>query len=74
MYWKSKPSLNNKVSERRKKCGFTQIELAEMVSVTRQTIISLEKGDYIPSVALALKLADALDTNVERLFILEGES
>lgn len=70
MYWKSKPSLDNRVAERRKKCGFTQAGLAEKVSVTRQTIISLEKGDYVPSVALALRLADALDTNVERLFIL----
>ncbi len=72
MYWKSKPNLNNVVTERRKKCGFTQAELAKLAEVTRQTIISLEKGDYIPSVALALKLAEVMDTNVERLFILEA--
>lgn len=73
MYWKSKPNLTNRVYERRKKCGLTQVELANLASVTRQTIISLEKGDYVPSVALALKLAETLDTNVERLFILKED-
>lgn len=71
MYWKSKPVVKNHVVERRKKCNFTQSELADLVAVTRQTIISLEKGNYVPSVALALKLAEVMDTNVERLFILK---
>ena len=71
MYWKSKPIIENNVAVRRKKCGFTQVQLADLVFVTRQTIISLEKEDYVPSVALALKLAEVMDTNVERLFILK---
>ena len=71
MYWKSKPIIENSVAVRRKKCGFTQVQLADLVFVTRQTIISLEKEDYVPSVALALKLAEVMDTNVERLFILK---
>jgi putative transcriptional regulator len=49
----------------------SQQRLAEMVSVSRQTIVSIEKGDYAPSVKLALRLAEALETTVEELFTLE---
>ena len=49
----------------------SQQQLAEMVSVSRNTIISIERGDYAPSVKLALLLAKALETTVEDLFILE---
>lgn len=42
-----------------------------MVSVSRQTIISIERGDYSPSVKLALLLAQKLNTSVEELFQLE---
>jgi putative transcriptional regulator len=49
----------------------SQQQLAEMVGISRQTIISIEKGDYAPSVKLALLLAEKLDTTVEQLFILE---
>lgn len=65
-----KPTLTNTVQEHRKNNQLTQVELAEVVGVTRQTIISIEKGNYIPSVALALKLANALNTSVEELFLL----
>lgn len=74
MYWKIKPKIDNNVSVTRKKSGLTQSELANLAFVTRQTIISLEKGDYVPSVALALKLAEVMNTKVESLFILRGES
>ena len=49
----------------------SQQRLAEMVSVSRQTIVSIEKGDYAPSVKLALLLAEVLETSVEELFTLE---
>lgn len=49
----------------------SQQRLAEMVSVSRNTIVSIEKGDYAPSVKLALLLARKLETTVEELFILE---
>ena len=49
----------------------SQQQLAEMVSVSRQTIVSIEKGNYAPSVKLALLLADVLETSVEELFTLE---
>jgi putative transcriptional regulator len=48
--------------------GMTQQELAERVGVTRQTIISIEKGKYKPSVELALRLARVFDAPVESLF------
>ena len=49
----------------------SQQQLAEMVSVSRQTIVSIEKGNYAPSVKLALLLAAVLETSVEELFTLE---
>ncbi len=49
----------------------SQQQLADMVSVSRQTIVSIERGDYAPSVKLALLLAAKLETTVEQLFQLE---
>jgi len=49
----------------------SQQQLADMVSVSRQTIVSIEKGDYAPSVKLVLLLAAKLETTVEELFQLE---
>lgn len=49
----------------------SQQQLAELVGVSRQTIVSIERGDYAPSVKLALLLAMTLGTKVEDLFILE---
>ncbi len=49
----------------------SQQQLADMVRVSRQTIVSIERGDYSPSVKLALLLAHKLDTSVEQLFQLE---
>lgn len=51
----------------------SQAQIAEKVAVTRQTIIAIERGDYSPSVKLALQLARALDTTVEQLFELEAQ-
>jgi putative transcriptional regulator len=49
----------------------SQQKLAGLVSVSRPTIVSIERGDYAPSVKLALLLAEKLETTVEELFILE---
>lgn len=49
----------------------SQQELADMVSVSRQTIVAIERGNYSPSVKLALLLARKLETTVEDLFELE---
>ncbi len=51
----------------------TQAALAERVGVSRQTIVAIEKGNYSPSVELALKLGRTLDATVEELFTLEEE-
>ncbi len=51
--------------------GMTQQELADRVGVTRQTILSIEKGKYSPSVGLALRLSCTLGVPVEGLFELE---
>ncbi len=52
----------------RKKFNITQEEVAHAVGVTRQTIIAIEKGNYTPSVLLAIKLARFFNTSVEKLF------
>jgi putative transcriptional regulator len=51
----------------------SQQQLADMVGVSRQTIVAIEGGDYAPSVKLALLLAKKLETTVEELFILEAK-
>ncbi|MHA7190706.1 helix-turn-helix transcriptional regulator [Arthrobacter sp. MDT2-16] len=58
----------NPIRDRRKEQRMTQAELADLVSVSRQTIIAVEQGDYAPSVYLALRIARALGGTVEELF------
>jgi putative transcriptional regulator len=58
----------SKVREYRSAAKLTQDELANAVQTTRQTIIAIEKGNYVPSVLLALKIAHVLKQNVEELF------
>ncbi|WP_449538905.1 helix-turn-helix transcriptional regulator [Ferdinandcohnia sp. Marseille-Q9671] len=65
--------MKNKVSEYRKKHGYSQDRLADKLGVSRQTIISIEKGKYNPSLPLAMILAELFETNVETLFTLEEE-
>ncbi len=65
-----KRDTKNSVEKERLRADLTQVELAEKVGVTRQTIIAIEKGDYTPSVALALRLAKVFKTSVEDLFAL----
>ena len=52
--------------------GLTQEELAARIGVTRKTINTIERGHFVPSTLLALKLARALGTTVEQLFSLEN--
>ncbi|MBI3963964.1 MAG: helix-turn-helix transcriptional regulator, partial [Candidatus Kerfeldbacteria bacterium] len=53
------PNLRNKIREFRAKERLTQEDLAKKVGVTRQTIIAIEKGDYVPSLLLGLRIAAA---------------
>ena len=64
-------TLKNIVKELRCEKNLSQEKLAEMVGVTRQTIISLEKGSYVPSLLLAMRLAQALDSPMETIFTRE---
>lgn len=68
-----KVTVSNKVNRFRTARGLTQEALAEAVGVTRQTIISIEKGNYTPSILLALSLAHYFSVTVEELFSLTHE-
>ncbi len=61
-------SIENNVKMYRAKYNLTQADLAKKVNVTRQTIISLEKGSYIPSLELAMNLSQVFEVNIESLF------
>ncbi|MBD8067604.1 helix-turn-helix transcriptional regulator [Bacillus sp. PS06] len=65
--------LLNRVKELRAKHNFTQTMLAEAVGVTRQTIVALEKGSYVPSLLLAMKIARTFHLTVEEIFYSEDE-
>ncbi|GIO25211.1 helix-turn-helix transcriptional regulator [Oceanobacillus sp. J11TS1] len=63
--------MKNNMVEYRQKFGYSQEKLAELLGVSRQTIISIEKGKYNPSLPLAMIIAEIFQTNVENIFILE---
>lgn len=63
--------MQNRVRELRMAAGFRQEDLAEKVSVSRQTIISIETGRYNPSLELAWRLSKVLGTPIEDLFRFE---
>jgi len=65
--------LKNRLEEIRKQHGITQEELAVALEVSRQTIGSLEKGRYNPSIILAFKIARYFTLNIEEIFIYEEE-
>lgn len=65
--------MKNKIQELRKARKVTQQELADALSVTRQTIISLENGKYNASLVLAHKAAQFFGVSIEELFIFEGD-
>ena len=65
--------MQNRIQELRKARKVTQQELADALRVTRQTIISLEKGRYNPSITLAFKLARYFGVTIEELFVFDEE-
>jgi putative transcriptional regulator len=60
--------LSNQLSVFRAKKGYSQAEVAKKIGVSRQTIISLEKNKYSPSLKLAFELAHLFDTGIEDIF------
>ena len=65
------PTIRNRVKELRNERGLTQEELAHAVGVSRQSINSIERERYVPSLPLALELARVFQCATERIFTLE---
>jgi len=61
--------IKNKIKTLRESKGITQEDLANALKVSRQTIIAMEKGNYEPSLGLAIKVARFFDMSVEKIFI-----
>lgn len=65
--------LKNRLKEYRAKTGVNQSDMGKLVGVSRQTISMIERGDYSPSVTLALKIARYFGVHVEDIFQYEEE-
>lgn len=65
--------MKNRIEERRKVQGMTQQQLAALLGVSRQTIISLESGKYNPSILLAHKIAQTFGVRIEDIFLFEED-
>ncbi|ANU11478.1 transcriptional regulator [Planococcus antarcticus DSM 14505] len=63
--------MNNKLKEFREKHDYSQDKLAKELGVSRQTIISIEKGRYNPSLPLALQIGKIFNTYIEDVFFLD---
>ena len=60
--------MNNRLPELRQTKGWTQADLARHLDVSRQTVISLEKGRYDPSLPLAFRIAALFGCSIEEIF------
>ena len=65
--------MKNKIKVFRAMHDLTQEDLAQATGVTRQTILAIEKGKYVPSLDLAFRIARHFHVNVEEVFIYEDE-
>lgn len=65
--------LLNHLKEYRAKIGVNQQEMGTLAGVSRQTISQIERGDYSPSVTLALKIAKIFNVSVEDIFVYEED-
>ena len=68
---KNSKTIKNSLKQARKKRRVTQEEFANALGVSRQTVVLLEKGDYSPSLMLALKVSSYFHEPIENLFHLE---
>jgi putative transcriptional regulator len=64
--------MKNKIKVYRAMHDMTQEDLAQAIGVTRQTILAIEKGKYIPSLDLAFKISRHFKVNIEEVFDYEG--
>ena len=65
--------MKNRIEEKRKAQGLTQQQLAVLLGVSRQTIISLESGKYNPSILLAHRIAQTFGVRIEDVFLFEED-
>ena len=65
--------MKNRIAELRKQKKYTQQALGDLLGVSRQTIISLERGKYNPSLTLAHAIARLFELTIEEVFIFEEE-
>jgi putative transcriptional regulator len=65
--------MQTKIKEYRSRMNLTQVELAKIVGVRRETIVFLEQGKYNPSLKLAHDIAQVLHSTIDDLFIFEGD-
>ncbi|MCT4613237.1 MAG: helix-turn-helix transcriptional regulator [Clostridia bacterium] len=65
--------MKNNLTNLRKELNFSQEALSKVLKVSRQTIISIEKGKYNPSLDLAFKIANVFNKSIEEIFIYEEE-
>jgi putative transcriptional regulator len=61
--------MKNRLKELRLACGWHQGQLAEALSVSRQTVNALENGRYDPSLPLAFRIADLFELRIEQIFL-----
>ena len=66
--------MNNRVKELRKEKGLTQEDLAEVISVSRQTVNAIEKQKFDPSLNTAFKMAKLFELPIESIFLNEDQS
>lgn len=66
--------MKNKIKVFRAMHDLTQEDLANAIGVTRQTILAIEKGKYVPSLDLAFKIARYFQVNIEDVFQYEEET
>jgi len=66
-----KETISNNVYTLRSSLNVTQEDLADAIGVTRQTVISIEKGNYTPSVLLSIKIATFFKKSVEDIFTIK---
>jgi DNA-binding XRE family transcriptional regulator len=68
------PRVNNNLREIREGLGLTQEQLADLIGLSRQSIISIERGHFMPSIETALRLSSALGIQIDALFWLKDDS
>lgn len=66
-------SIQNNIRMLRARDNLTQEGLAKRTKVTRQTIVALEKGSYVPSLQLAFDIAEAFDMRIDEIFYQEED-